>query len=210
MTPVADLVAAAAAGGEAAWAELVHRYTPLVYSVVNQHRLNQADAADVNQTVWLRLVEQLSRLREPAALPGWISTTTRNECLRLIRLGKRMSPFDPLDAGNAAGVSGAGNADGPTPDEDLLRAERHQVLRDSFAELEPRCQQLIGMLLREPPASYETISETMDIPAGSIGPTRARCLTKLRNCPSMARFLRSVSADTNGRGERRDAAAVGG
>jgi RNA polymerase sigma factor (sigma-70 family) len=206
---VPELVAAATAGDEAAWADLVRRYTPLVRAVVSQYRLNQADGADVNQTVWLRLGEQLGRLREPAALPAWIATTTRNECLRLIRLGRRTSPYDPLDT-TAAGASGVPVVlDESAPDDGLLAAERQQALRDSFAELGPRCRQLIGMLVAEPPATYEEISEKLDIPMGSIGPTRSRCLQKLRDCPSMVRFLGSVSAGTSRKDERRDTAPLG-
>lgn len=204
-TTVPELVAAAAGGDEAAWVELVRRYTPLVRSVIWQFRLSTADAADVNQTVWLRVVEQLPRLRESAALPGWIVTTTRNECLRVIRLGRRTTSFDPLDT---ASIADTRDLDQQSVDDALLRAERNQVLRDALAELEPRCQQLIGMLVGDPPASHKEISEKLDIAPGSIGPTRGRCLRKLRNCPSMRRYIGATGASVAKEG-RDDAATLG-
>jgi DNA-directed RNA polymerase specialized sigma24 family protein len=99
---VQDLVAASANGDEGAWAELVARYTPLVLAVTRRFELSRADAADVNQTVWLKLVEHLGRLREPAALPMWIATTTRHECIRLQRVSRTTRSFDPLDAAGEA------------------------------------------------------------------------------------------------------------
>ena len=82
---VGDLVARARNGDKQAWDALVERYAPLVWSICRQHRLDGADAADVGQNVWLKLVEQLDRIRDPAALPGWLATTTRRECWRVLR-----------------------------------------------------------------------------------------------------------------------------
>ena len=93
-----DLVLAARGGRQDAWDELVVRFTPLVVCVVRRHRLRDADEDDVVQTLWLRLVEHLGDIRDPQALPGWIMTTTRNECLRLIKARQRSRPVDPLAA----------------------------------------------------------------------------------------------------------------
>src|SRR5687768_6246105 len=102
---VTALVRAAGQGDQTAWADLVDRYAPLVASVVHGFRLPPHDAEDVLQTVWLRLVEHLGDLREPRALPMWIITTTRNECLRLLRRGQRSRPFDPLDEREPAALA---------------------------------------------------------------------------------------------------------
>ncbi len=209
-TPAVEvLVARAARGDEDAWAELVARYTPLVVAVINGYGLNRADAADVNQTVWLRLVEHLDRLRDPAALPKWMATTTRHECIRLLRASRRSRPFDPLDAAGEVHWGASALVEDPTVDDDLLRAERRQALRDGFAQLPPRCQQLLEMMLREPPLTYDEISVRMRIPVGSVGPTRGRCLHKLRRCPALVAFADSLNESGSGRDGRHDAAAVG-
>ncbi|MCW3843625.1 sigma-70 family RNA polymerase sigma factor [Micromonospora yasonensis] len=200
-----SLVAAAADGDESAWAGLVHRYTPLVYSVIRSYGLSRADAADINQTVWLRLVEHVGRVRSPQALATWLATTTRRECYRLSRLGRRTQPFDPHDDAYH-GLSRA--ADATAPDEELLRAERQQALREGFAQLPPRCQELLSLLTADPPASYREIAERLGVPVGSIGPTQARCLHRLRNCPALAPFLAASATQANG-GERDGAVAAG-
>ncbi|WP_327038244.1 sigma-70 family RNA polymerase sigma factor [Micromonospora maris] len=202
-----ELVVAAAGGDESAWAELVRRYTPLVYSVIRSHDLAGADAADVNQTVWLRLVEQLGRLRDPEALAAWLAVTTRRECYRMSRLGRRTRPVDPSDDaleahhGNWANVA--------APDEDLLRAERRQALRESFAQLPPRCQELLALLTADPPLSYRQIADRLGVPVGSIGPTQARCLRRLRDCPALAPYLVPDRSASSKAGERDGAVAAG-
>ncbi|WP_434739670.1 RNA polymerase sigma factor [Micromonospora sp. SH-82] len=202
------LVAAAADGDERAWAHLVHRYTPLVSAVVRAYGLDRADAADVNQTVWLRLVEHLGRLEESAALPAWLVTTTRRECHRLVRLSRRTQPFDPYDDPGGGIVGAVAMAEPASPDEDLLRAERRQALRDAFAQLPPRCQELLALLTADPPPTYRDVSERLGMPVGSIGPTQARCLAKLRRCPALAQYLRSAADRTEGTGGERDGAVA--
>jgi RNA polymerase sigma factor (sigma-70 family) len=169
---VVALVLRAAEGDQRAWNEIVERYAPLVYAICTRYRLATHDIEDVGQTVWLLLVEHLGQLREPAALPGWLATTTTRECLRVLK---------------AAGKSElTGRDDSPqfvndkAIDEEILMAERNAALRALFAELPPRCQQLLSMLISDPPHSYATIHEVLGIPVGSIGPQRARCLDRLR------------------------------
>jgi RNA polymerase sigma factor (sigma-70 family) len=162
---------------------IVERYLPLVCALVRRHRLSESDGDDVCQTVWLRLVEHLDALREPAALPGWISTTTRNECLRLIAARKRMTPVDPMDSGSLEGVTDDVSA------ADLVALEERQALREGLAELPAGRRELLLMLLVDPPIPYADISERLGIPVGSIGPTRARALDHLRN----TRALRALS-----------------
>lgn len=187
-SPIATLVSAAAEGDQSAWNEIVDRYTPLVVSVIYKHRLRPSDAADVNQTLWLRLVEQIGRLREPEALPGWIMTTTRNECLRVLRVQQRTHLYDPLSESDAL-ESEQVDAD---VEADLLALERRQALRDGFAELTDRCKRLLTKLMTDPPPSYQVVSEELAMPVGSIGPTRIRCLEKLRKTSALSAFLGSA------------------
>ena len=184
-SPIAVLVRAAAEGDQSAWNEIVDRYTPLVVSVIYKHRLRPADAADVNQTLWLRLVEQIGRLREPEALPGWIMTTTRNECLRVLRVQQRTHLYDPLSESDSLEPEQL-DAD---VEADLLAVERRQALRDGFAELTEQCKRLLTKLMTDPPPSYQVVSEELAMPVGSIGPTRIRCLEKLRKTPALSTFL---------------------
>ena len=187
-SPIAALVSAAAEGDQGAWNEIVDRYTPLVVSVIYKHRLRPADAADVNQTLWLRLVEQIGRLREPEALPGWIMTTTRNECLRVLRVQQRTHLYDPLSESDAL-ESEQTDAD---VEADLLVVERRQALRDGFAELTDQCKRLLTKLMTDPPPSYQIVSEELAMPVGSIGPTRARCFKKLEAALSELGFEREA------------------
>jgi RNA polymerase sigma factor (sigma-70 family) len=164
------LVEAAAAGHEDAWGQLVERFTPLVVSVVKRYRLGPEDAADVEQTVWLRLVQNLRRLREPAALPGWIQTTVRNEALRAATARRTVPLIDEVSM----------VAEGDPPDADLLANERRDALLGAVAQLPGRQYDLVMLLITDPPPSYDEISSKLGIPKGSIGPTRVRAMERLR------------------------------
>jgi RNA polymerase sigma factor (sigma-70 family) len=176
---VVALVDRARDGDQAAWDEIVERYAPLVWSVCQRYRLSQADADDVGAIVWLRLVERLDSIREQAALPGWLATTTRRECLNLLRIRDRYTEFDDNQHDDTA----------PASDHRLLAQERHIALRAAFAELSEQCQQLLTLLFHDPPTPYATISATMGLPVGGIGPSRQRCLDKLRTSAPMAAHL---------------------
>jgi RNA polymerase sigma factor (sigma-70 family) len=169
-----ELVAAAVTGQVEAWTAIVERFAPLVYSVVRGYPLSPSDASDVQQTLWLRLVEHLKDIREPRALPGWIVITTRNEVRRVLAKRRGIEPVDPqLDP----------RLDRPCPaelDENLLRWERRNALLAGLAELQPDDRELLTLLFAEPEIPYRQISARLGIPTGSIGPTRARCLRKLR------------------------------
>lgn len=178
---VAPLVEAARSGDADAWDSLVDRYLPLVTGLIARHRLRGADADDVNQTVWLRLVEHLGDLREPEALPGWLATTTRNECLRVLRGGQRSTPVDPQ--GNTVLDVAVVEA---SMEEDLMRDLRHQALLEALALLPAARRELLVLLLADPPVPYAEISERLGIPVGSIGPTRARALAQLRRSPALS------------------------
>jgi RNA polymerase sigma factor (sigma-70 family) len=175
---VIALTMAAQKGDHGAWRALVDRYTPLVAAVILGFRLQRSDAEDVVQTVWLRLVEHLGELREPRALPKWIVVTTRNECLRAINGTRRLRPFDPARAPERAD-----RVDGERVDDRLLEVERHEVLLAAIAELPEHQRDLLLLLLADPPVPYSEIAERLGIPRGSIGPTRARALERLRESP---------------------------
>lgn len=185
------LVSSAREGDQDAWDAIVERYLPLVCALVRRHRLSEADGDDVCQTVWLRLVEHLDTLREPEALPGWISTTTRNECLRLLAARKRMTPVDPMDSGSLGGVTEDMSA------VEVVALEERQALREGLAELPAGRRELLVMLLADPPIPYAEISERLGIPVGSIGPTRARALDQLRNTRAL-RALASAGLELGG------------
>jgi len=191
---VIALVARVRDGDQDAWDELVERYAPLVWSICVRYRLSRQDADDVGQSVWLLLIERIGSLREPAALPGWLATTTRRECLRVLRAAQRqdaagLPPEDQLPA--AAMI-----------EDEVIAAERDAALRAAFAELPGGCHQLLSMLVSDPPCSYAAISTTLEVPMGSIGPMRARCLERLRRSPHLA----GVLGPPPGEGPARDTA----
>jgi RNA polymerase sigma factor (sigma-70 family) len=182
---VVALVTRAAGSDPSAWNEIVDRYAPLVWSICTRYQLSSQDTEDVGQTVWLLLVEQLGKLREPAALPGWLAKTTAHECLRVVTAARKSERLGTTldDATNFV--------DDTVIDEELLMAERNAGLRAAFAELSPRCQHLLALLLSDPPPSYAEISVALDIPVGSIGPQRGRCLSRLRRSPALIALVES-------------------
>jgi RNA polymerase sigma factor (sigma-70 family) len=179
--PVTELVMRATGGDQQAWAGLVTRYAPLVWSICRRSGLNRADAGDVCQTVWLRLVDQLHRLRDPAALPGWLVTTTRRECARVRDAACRSGALVLLP-----GTEDICDPRAVAADDQLLAAERRAALREAFTQLPPYCQRLLVLLAEDPPVSYAEISARLGISVGSIGPIRSRCLDKLRRSPAIA------------------------
>ncbi len=167
-------------GDREVWEALVDRYTALVWSVARSFRLGDADAGDVHQTVWLRLVEHIDRIREPARLPGWLSSTARNECLRLLRRQGRELVDEEPEAEVAVGE--------PGPEELVLNDERDAGLWRAFAALSARCQQLLRLLVLDPELPYADVAATLGVPVGSLGPTRSRCLERLRSSAEVSRI----------------------
>lgn len=167
-----ELLAAAGAGDSAAWEALVDRYSRLVWAVVRGFALSAADAADVSQTTWLRLVEHLDRVREPDHLGAWLASTARHECLRVLRKNGREVPGPEADLDLESGE--------PTPEAVVLEHERQHLLWRSLGELPQRCQILLRALAATPAPSYQEVSAALGMPIGSIGPTRARCLDHLK------------------------------
>ena len=181
---VTDLVTRARKGDKQAWDALVERYAPLVWSICRRYRLGSADASDAGQNVWLRLVEQLDKIRDPAALPGWLATTTRRECCRTLREARRRQV-----AGHVLDVENIPDPRSGIAEDELLLAEYQAALREAFDHLPPSCQQLITLLMADPPVPYTEISARLGIAVGSIGPTRGRCLDKLRSYPAIAALI---------------------
>jgi RNA polymerase sigma factor (sigma-70 family) len=193
---VIAMVNRAAAGDQGAWNDIIERYSPLAWSICQRYRLDRQDSDDVGQSVWLLLVERIGMLREPAALPGWLATTTQRECLRVLRASRRHEHVELPD-------------DQPPPDPDatiekeILAAERDAAVGAAFAELPRGCRELLAMLLSDQPHSYEDISATLGMRVGSIGPMRARCLDRLRQSPHIA-AIADGARDKQARGDRGD------
>lgn len=170
---VARLVAGAASGDQTAWDALVRAFAGMVWSVARAHRLNEADAADVAQATWLRLFEHLDRVNDPARVGAWLATTARRESLRVLRNARRhMLSADPVADDHQP-------TDAPA-DADILLAERDRSLLRALDRLAPRDRALLRMVVADGDSSYVEISAALDMPIGSIGPTRARALERLR------------------------------
>jgi RNA polymerase sigma factor (sigma-70 family) len=172
---VAALVRGAATDDEQCWASLVDRFSGLVWSIARSFTLGDADAADVSQTVWLRLAENLNRIEQPERVGAWLATTTRRESMRVKRLAGRMVPVDDVETAKSDRL-----AESPAADMPALVDLRDALVWRAFASLPERGRTLLLLLLADPPLSYHEISETLGMPIGSIGPTRARTLAHLR------------------------------
>jgi RNA polymerase sigma factor (sigma-70 family) len=187
---VISLVARVSDGDQGAWNELIERYSPLVWSICLRYRLTRDDTDDVGQSVWLLLIEQIGSLREPAALPGWLATTVKRECLRILRAAGRhdhagLPPEDQMPP----------DPDATMIEQEVIAAERNAALRAAFAELPRRCHELLSMLVSDPPFAYADVSATLGMAVGSIGPMRARCLDRLRRSPHLAALVGNRAKD---------------
>src|SRR5690348_13968717 len=171
---VAELVRRAADGDRQAWERLVDQFARLIWSITAEFKLVESDAADVAQTTWLRLLEHIDRIEYPERVGSWLAATARNECLRSLATRKRVVLGHEDD--ELQGVAGQV----PDSDERLLADESAQVVRDAMSHLPRRWQRLLEMLMADPPVPYTEISDRLGLPIGSIGPTRGRCLARLR------------------------------
>jgi RNA polymerase sigma factor (sigma-70 family) len=168
------LVRRAAAGDRSAWEGLVDQFGRLIWAMTRDFRLPESDAADVFQATWLRLLEHIDRLEYPERVGSWIATTARHECLRTVAGRKKVVLIQDDTA-----LSGA-IGHGPPADERVLAEERAIAVRDAMTHLPWRWQRLLELLMADPPASYAEISDQLGLPVGSIGPTRGRCLERLK------------------------------
>lgn len=173
-TTTSELLRRAAERDQQAWDALVARFTDLLWAVGRAHRLSDADAADVVQTVWLRLVENLGRIDDPERLPGWLATTARRECLRTLRRSGReqLAPVDDIAVDLV-------DEQAQPLDARLLADERDAALWACFQQLSERCRVLLRVLTATPPPAYAEVAAALGMPIGSIGPTRSRCLHRL-------------------------------
>jgi RNA polymerase sigma factor (sigma-70 family) len=164
---------------EHGWNALIEAYQPIIKSVCRSYRLKPEDAADVSQTVWMKLADNLDRIREPRAIPGWIKTTAMREALGVLRSRDRLSVVDVSQDNSAARSLLTPSTYSSEVDARMLDAERRAAVRDGLAELTERHRTLLSLLVADPPISYQEISDQLGLPMGSIGPTRARSLRKL-------------------------------
>jgi RNA polymerase sigma factor (sigma-70 family) len=169
---IAEVVRSAASGDAAAWDRLMDQYGRLIWSITRDFKLAESDASDVVQTTWLRLVEHIDRLEHPERVGAWLATTAKNECLRSIAARRRL-----VLVGEEYGLEVIGEHEQPA-DEALLAAERVRTVREAVKLLPHRWQRLMELLMAEQP--YAVISDRLGLPVGSIGPTRGRCLDRLR------------------------------
>jgi RNA polymerase sigma factor (sigma-70 family) len=159
-------------GQAGAFDEAVRELNPLLWHVARAQGLGSEEAADVVQTTWLALLRQLHEIRTPQALTGWLVTTARREAWRVRDRSRRQHPTEtPLAALVAAE---------PPPDEQVVLDERDRILWEHFQTLTPRCQTLLRVVAQVHRPDYAAVAEAMGMPRGSIGPTRGRCLAKLR------------------------------
>jgi RNA polymerase sigma factor (sigma-70 family) len=181
-----ETIASAAEGDQDAWAELIHRFSPVVWREARRFRLSRTDSEDVSQSVWMLAFQHLGRIRNPRAFPGWISTIARNEALRLVRADRRIDLVDPTDY-----FAPRANHDDTGVDHTLLMAERIRTLREGLATMPPEQRRLLLLLYADPRPSYQEVGRQLGIPTGSIGPTRARCLDRLRRTRAVRVLVQS-------------------
>ena len=170
----ASLVRACRMGDESAWRELIRRYRRLIYSIPVAYRLPHAEADEIFQSVTIKLYENLAKLRKVESLASWLAVTARRECVASLRSGRRFAAIEDS------------HADGSQQDAHDVTQELHQVecehmLALAFEQMDEACRALLGALyLEEPTPSYDEIARRLSRPVGSLGPTRGRCLEKLR------------------------------
>lgn len=169
----AACLVAARAGDRAALDALVVDLTPLVWHVARAQGLERTRAEDVVQTVWLALLAHLDSVIEPRALARWLITATRREASRRRGGTDREEPLAEEVAATLTSHDGL-------PEPEVLRGERNRRLWSAFRRLPDRCQELLRLTVLAGRAEYRAIAEALRMPRGSIGPTRGRCLSALR------------------------------
>ena len=174
-----QLVLACRRGNQSAWEKLMRRYQRLIYAIPLRAGLDEDDAAEIFQEVFTTLFQKLNDIQEPESLQAWLVTTARRKTWRTIskaQVPRRLNAEAEESPYEVAAV----RDESPLPDEQLLILEEQHRIRTAVSLLDERCQKLIQMLFyRSDPPSYAEIAAALEMPEGSIGPTRARCLGKL-------------------------------
>jgi RNA polymerase sigma factor (sigma-70 family) len=171
---ISQVVRQAALGDRSSWEQLVSKYSRLIWAMTRDFKLADSDAADVAQATWLRLLEHIDRIEHPDRIGSWLATTARHECLRHVARRKKVILVDDDLAFSDVGT------DQPDVDARLIADESAEAVRQALSRLPWRWQRLLELLMMDPPASYAEISSQLGLPVGSIGPTRGRCLERLR------------------------------
>lgn len=174
----AELVLGAIELQDWAWTDLVRRYTNTVGAIARSYGLRNADVAEIRQIVWMRLFEHMDAIRQPERIAGWIGTVTRNECQKMLKNYRREIPS-----------TSHATLDGPcddSVDDAILERERSEAVRRGLVRLEGRGRALMETLLTQPDTSYESLAHELGMSIGSIGPTRQRCIRRLRASPELA------------------------
>jgi RNA polymerase sigma factor (sigma-70 family) len=175
-----ELIAACLAGDQNAWEALIARYQRLIYSIPVRSRLSTDDAADIFQSVCLKLYEKLSTLRDYEKISSWLITTTTREVWRVSARNRR-EDVPAAENGDDRDIFSEIAATAPLADEEREALEQQQIVRQSVEALPERCRSLLTLLFYEnDELSYADIARRMKMPVPSVGPTRARCLEKLR------------------------------
>jgi RNA polymerase sigma factor (sigma-70 family) len=161
------------AGKKEALDRLIAEFSPVLWQVARAQGLDRETATDVVQTTWLTFLQRMDEIRVAEALVGWLVTVTKREAWRVSSTGRRQSPTDLEELERQP-------ADDPLPEDDVLRAERRRLLWSKVRQLSPRCQELLRVVAFVERPDYAVVSDALGMPVGSIGPTRGRCLAKLR------------------------------
>jgi RNA polymerase sigma factor (sigma-70 family) len=170
---MADLLSAARAGSEDALGQIVNELSPLLWQVARSAGLSQGDAEDVLQTVWMRLITHLDGIHEAGALTGWLVTTTKREAWRVRAAGRKQLPADQDVFADLPDK-------GPGSEEQVIVEDQRRELWAAIGMLSRRCQELLRIMAFAPRSDYATVAAALGMRVGSIGPTRGRCLAKLR------------------------------
>lgn len=183
LKPDADraLVKACLAGDSQAWEALILRYQRLIYSIPIRAGFSPVDAADIFQSVCLKLLEKLSTLRKQEKISSWLMTTATRECWRVVERRRREAGPRIYDEDYEQDIAGSLASEEPLADQQRITFERQQRVREAIEALPERCRSLITLLFysKEEP-SYADIARQIKVPVNSVGPTRARCLQKLK------------------------------
>jgi RNA polymerase sigma factor (sigma-70 family) len=169
----ASLMRAARQGNEEALGQIVTELSPLLWQVARSAGLSSGDAEDVLQTVWMRLVAHLDEIHNAAALAAWLVTTTRREAWRVRAVGRRQVPADQETFAELPD-------EGPGSEEQVIVDDQRRALWAAIGRLSARCQELLRIVAFAPRPDYAAVAAALGMPVGSIGPTRGRCLAKLR------------------------------